>query len=39
MVMEGISAPAVFGKLGVSETLLYKWKQLQVSELAPLDAV
>ncbi|MEO6908256.1 MAG: transposase [Abditibacteriaceae bacterium] len=30
MVMEGMSAPAVSQKLGVSEGLLYKWKQQQV---------
>ncbi|MEO6908744.1 MAG: transposase [Abditibacteriaceae bacterium] len=39
MLMEGMSAPAVSQKLGVSEALLYKWKQLQVSKLKPSDSV
>ena len=30
MVMEGMSASSVSQKLGVSEGLLYKWKQQQV---------
>jgi transposase-like protein len=39
MVMEGMTASQVSQQLGVSEALLYKWKQLQVSKLAPSDAV
>lgn len=33
MVMDGMSAPAVSQKLGVSEGLLYKWKQQQVGAM------
>lgn len=38
MVMEGMMASQVSQKLGVSECLLYKWKQLQVSQLKPSGA-
>ena len=39
LMMEGMTASQVSQKLGVSEGLLYKWKQLQVSKLAPSDVV
>jgi len=38
MVMEGMTASQVSQKLCVSEALLYKWKQLQVSKLKPSSA-
>lgn len=33
MVLDGLSASEVSGKLGVSQGLLYKWKQAHLSEL------
>lgn len=38
MVMEGLSASVVSQKLGVSESLLYKWKHQQIRAMQVSEA-
>ena len=38
MIMDGMSASQVSQKLGVSEGLLYKWKQQQVGAMSVSDS-
>lgn len=38
MVMEGLSASVVSQKLGVSESLLYKWKHQQIRAMQASEA-